>query len=67
MRGCGRGQADQGKVLDNYCHVTSALGALRSGPKGYVITIASFFERELNKHRNVERKNENLVKNFPNQ
>ena len=47
MRRCGGGQADQGEVMDDYCHVISALRVLRSGPKGHVITIASFFGREL--------------------
>ena len=47
MRRCGGGQADQSEVIDVCCHVTSAFGALRSGSKGHVITIASFFGREL--------------------
>ena len=33
--------------LDDYYHVTSALGALRSGSEGHIITIASFFGRKL--------------------
>ena len=45
MRYCGGGQADQGKVLNNYCYVTSVLRTLRF--KDYVITIACFFGREL--------------------
>ena len=45
MRRCGKSQTDQSEVLDDCCHVTSALGTLRS--KGHVITIASFFGREL--------------------
>ena len=47
MSGFGGGQADQGEVLDDCCHVTSTLGVFHSGPKGHVITIASFFGREL--------------------
>ena len=39
VRHCGGGQDNQGEVLDNYCHVTSTLGALRSGFEGHVITI----------------------------
>ena len=37
MRCCDESQTDQGKVLDDYCHVTSALGTFRS--KGHVITL----------------------------
>ena len=37
LRRCGGGQADQGEVLNDCCHVTSASGTLRS--EGHVITI----------------------------
>ena len=30
MKRYGRGQTDQGEVLDNYCHITSASETLRS-------------------------------------
>ena len=36
MRNGSRSQTDQGEVLDDYCHVTSAPGTLRS--EGHVIT-----------------------------
>ena len=35
MKRCNRGQVDQGEVLDNCCHVTSALRTLRF--EGHVI------------------------------
>ena len=38
MKRCDRGQADQGEVLDDCCHVTSVSGTLRS--EGHVITVA---------------------------
>ena len=41
------GQANQGKVLDDCFYMTSTSGALCSGFEGHVITIASFFGREL--------------------
>ena len=37
MKHCGGSQTDQGEVLDDYCHVTSASGTLHS--EGHVITI----------------------------
>ena len=40
-------KSDQGEVLDDCFHVTSALGAFRFGSKGHVITIASFFRSKL--------------------
>ena len=45
MRHGSGSQTDQGEVLDDCCHVTSASGTIRF--EGHVITIASFFEREL--------------------
>ena len=36
VRHCNRGQANQGKVLDNCCQMTSTLGIFRS--KDHVIT-----------------------------
>ena len=45
MRRDSGSQTDQGEVLDDCCHVTSASGTLRS--EGHVITIASLFGREL--------------------
>ena len=37
MRRHGRGQTNQGEVLDDSCHATSALGTLRC--EGYDITL----------------------------
>ena len=47
IRHCGGGQADQGEVLDDCCHVTSTLGAFGSDSEGYIIIIASFFRHKL--------------------
>ena len=55
MRYYGKSQANQDKVLDNYCHhVISALRALRS--KGHVIIIVSSFNTNSTKYGLIERK-----------
>ena len=43
----GRGQVDQGEVLDDCCYMTFASGAFCSGFEGHIIIIAFFFGREL--------------------
>ena len=45
VKRCDVSQADYNKVLDDYYHVTYALKTFHF--KGYVITIVSFFRREL--------------------
>ena len=43
VRRCDRSQANQEEVLDDCCHVTSVLKALRSGSKDHIIIIALEF------------------------
>ena len=45
LRHYSEGRVDQGKVLDNYCHVTPVLRTLCF--ESYVITIAFFLGRKL--------------------
>ena len=54
MRHCSGSQTDQDEVLDDCCHVNSALETLHS--EGHVITIAFFFGRELRSAWNCPKK-----------
>ena len=62
MKHYGRGQTDQGEVLNDYCYVTSALGTLRSEVTLLQLPLSS--DASSVKHGIVERKWEPSKKPF---